>query len=148
VVPRATATDYAYCRRESLLSLGELAFYRALREAVAGRLEISLKTRLADLFHCPPMLWNAPHGRRIAQKHVDFVLFCPTTSSIRVVIELDDRSHERADRKRRDRFLNETLRGAGIPLLRIRAQAAYDVSALQALLQTTLIPNRIGDRSG
>jgi very-short-patch-repair endonuclease len=39
--------------------------------------------------------------------------------STRLVIELDDASHERSDRKDRDEFLERALKAAGVPLLRV-----------------------------
>ena len=65
--------------------------------------------RLADVVKCPDELWDEPEGRRVSQKHVDFVLYDPWTSGIAAVIELDDRSHDEPQRRRRDRFLNEAL---------------------------------------
>src|SRR4051794_31082809 len=87
-----------YCPKASLLSRGEFAFFRALSVAVGSRYAISLKTRLADVVHCPRHLWETPHGRRISQKHLDFVLYDRTDARVIAAVELDDRSHDRRDR--------------------------------------------------
>jgi hypothetical protein len=124
--------DHArYTARPALLTQGELAFYRVLRRAFFGHLHVSFKTRLADILYCPEALWNTLHGRQIAQKHVDFVLLDPETTAILAVVELDDRSHDSLERRRRDGFLNRALEGAGIPLLRVRAASYYDVPQLR-----------------
>ena len=120
-----------YTRRQALLSRGELAFYHVLRRATAPRYLISMKTRLADVLACPDHLWNTPYGRRLARKHVDFVLYDPRTTAIVAVIELDDRSHRYRQRRLRDLFLTESLRAAGVPLVRIKAASAYDSTQLR-----------------
>ena len=119
-----------YLRRDALLSRGELAFFKALRHALDNRFGISIKTRLADVIQCPEDLWQTPHGRRISQKHLDFVLY-DENSSIVAAIELDDRSHDRPERRARDRFIEDVLADCGVVLLRVRAAARYDISALR-----------------
>src|SRR5882724_1728841 len=108
-----------------LLSRGELAFYRVFRQVIGSQIALSLKTRLVDIVGCPDALWNAPYGRRLAQKHVDFVLHEADSGVILAVLELDDRTHSLPERRKRDRFLNELLAEADIPLIRIRAAARY-----------------------
>jgi hypothetical protein len=124
-----------YGRRDGLLSAGELAFYRVLRRAVGGRYSISIKTRLADVVKCPDDLWDEPEGRRVSQKHVDFILYDPWTSGIVAVVELDDRSHDEPQRRRRDRFLNEALSSAGVVLVRVKAARRYDAQLLRDLIE-------------
>jgi hypothetical protein len=123
-----------YRSRRFLLSRAELAFFRVLSTVVAGRYLVFAKVRLADVITCPRALWHQAPGRRIAQKHLDFVLCDSYTLRFVLVIELDDRSHARPERRRRDVFLNRLFRQAGIPLLRQPARASYDRDELQALL--------------
>lgn len=124
----------------TLLSRGELAFYRVLRLALPHCLALSLKTRLVDVVGCPDDLWTKPYGRRLAQKHVDFVLFHPYTASIVAVLELDDKTHTLPARRRRDRFVSGVLRRAGIPLIRVSAASKYDLAELRHLIASSL-PN-------
>jgi len=124
---------FPYSRRETLLTQGEAAFHRVLRRAVARHrpgLTISIKTRLADIIHCPPRLWNTAHGRRLSQKHIDFVLYDSLSTRIVAAIELDDRSHQWPERRRRDEFVDAAFAAAGIPLIRIRAAYRYEVEAI------------------
>lgn len=116
------------------MSPGELAFYGVLRRAVSGQLAISIKTRLADIVHCPEEHWESVHGRRLSQKHLDFVLYDRYTSQIVAAVELDDRSHDRPERRRRDEFVDATLADVGVILIRIRAARRYDLSELAAQL--------------
>jgi very-short-patch-repair endonuclease len=60
------------------------------------------------------------------------VLVDPVSNKTRLVIELDDSSHLREDRQRRDGFVEAVLRAADAPLLRVRvpAQNRYDAAEL------------------
>jgi hypothetical protein len=124
-----------YERRESLLSRGEFAFYRVLSRAVAPRHGISMKTRLADVVRCRPELWDTIHGRRLSQKHVDFVVYDRFTAAIVSVVELDDRSHNAPDRRDRDSFVDGVFRSLGIAIVRVRAASSYDIDGLRLQLE-------------
>ena len=78
------------------------------------------------MVHCPRNLWETLHGRRISQKHLDFVLYDRTDARVIAAVELDDRSHDRRDRRERDEFVDRTLVAAGVVLIRFRAAANYD----------------------
>uniref|UniRef100_UPI0021C0BBEC DUF2726 domain-containing protein n=1 Tax=Escherichia coli TaxID=562 RepID=UPI0021C0BBEC len=56
--------------------------------------------------------------RMVSQWHVDVVIVERRSFSIVAAVELDDASHLRPERRRRDILLEEVLRQAGIPLLR------------------------------
>lgn len=40
-------------------------------------------------------------------------------------VELDDSSHERADRKARDAFVDDVFRASNLPLLHVPVKASY-----------------------
>ncbi len=60
---------------ESLLTPAEQLFYRSLDLAIAGRLQILCKVRLADLFQVASNDSKERHRlfRKIAAKHIDFL---------------------------------------------------------------------------
>jgi very-short-patch-repair endonuclease len=72
---------------------------------------------------------------RIDRKRVDFVLVDPQTGAVRKVVELDDRSHDRPDRQDRDELVDEVLGRAGIPVVRCKAQAAYNLATLRGMIE-------------
>jgi translation initiation factor 2 gamma subunit (eIF-2gamma) len=74
----------------------------------------------------------------VAKHHLDFVLCDPISTAIVAAIELDDKSHALDRRKRRDRFLNEAFAAANIPLIRIRAEARYDIAAISETIERHL----------
>jgi len=63
----------------------------------------------------------------VASKSVDFVVIETTTGDPRLVIELDDRTHERGDRQRRDAFVDDILRQADIRLVRFKPFEDLDI---------------------
>jgi hypothetical protein len=127
-----------YFSREHLLSQGELAFYHALRRAVPQHLMICPKVRLADVIHCSGEAWKQGFGGRISQKHLDFVIADAASTAILLAIELDDRTHQRADRQARDEFLERALSAAKVPLVRVACAPTYDARALGAILTRKL----------
>jgi hypothetical protein len=127
-----------YKSRGKLLSRGEMAFYVALRRAVAARYLIAFKVRAADLLACSDESWESGFGHMIARHHLDFVLCDLLSTTIVAAIELDDKSHILHRRQRRDAFLNEAFDAARIPLIRFRAKARYDIKTIDETLDQHL----------
>jgi very-short-patch-repair endonuclease len=112
---------------QTLLTAAEQKFYEALDAAIDGRLVILSKVRVADLLIVTSNNGSARYRvfRSIACKHVDFVLAEAANLEPIAAIELDDSSHQRADRRLRDQLLDELFEKADFPLLRFRTAAAY-----------------------
>jgi hypothetical protein len=134
----ARARRLPYFSREFLLTQGEAAFYQVLRKAVPEGLSLCFKVRLCDLIDCAPDARQKGFWSKIAQKHIDFVLVEAADTAIRLAIELDDRSHDRKDRRDRDAFVDGALAVAGIPILRVPAAAEYDPKQIRGLLDESL----------
>ena len=139
-MPNTRSKFNPYHSRSFLLTRNELAFFHALHAMIESRFCLFTKVRLADIVGCSDAHWDREPGRKIAQKHVDFVLCERASSRIVLVIELDDRSHNRPERKVRDLFINQLFRDADIPLLRHRAQGSYQPSALKEFLSSKRRP--------
>nr|WP_239031540.1 MULTISPECIES: DUF2726 domain-containing protein [unclassified Modicisalibacter] len=129
-----------YVGREALNSPTEQAFMAAVSRAVGSRVMIANKVRIADVLdvsfrrrHSRDQRWWR-HFRAISSKHVDLVLCEPNGGRILAALELDDRSHRRGDRRRRDRFVDRAFASAGVPLLRFAARRRYDVAAIHSRL--------------
>jgi hypothetical protein len=125
---------------DTLLTATEQRFYEALDTAVDGRLLILSKVRIADLFHVTSASNSARHRvfRSIACKHVDFVLAEADNLRPLVAIELDDSSHQRADRRLRDKLLDDLFQKAAFPLVRFRAAATYCPRMIEERLEQVL----------
>ena len=69
---------------------------------------------------------------RINRMSADFVV-CSKDSSIVAVIELDDASHERSDRKVADAKKDKALSAAGVRIIRWQAKSLPDEAAIKAV---------------
>ena len=125
---------------DSLLTPAEKIFYEQLDLVIDGRLQILCKVRLADLIEVESRQAEERNRvfRRIASKHIDFVLAEPGNLTPVLAIELDDSSHERADRRERDEYLQELFETVRFPLLRIKASGSYNRKALVDALEQAL----------
>lgn len=126
-------------RVDSLLSPAERQFAEVLRQAVAGRHLILAKVRLADVFKIEAQGkdWWRAFGR-VSNKHVDIVLVNPSTWAPELVIELDDSSHRRPQRRERDALVNRICEAGRLPLLRVSVRRRWNVRELAEEIERRL----------
>jgi hypothetical protein len=144
------AIDLPYQKKRWFFSHAERVFFHVLGQAVRQidrELVIFSKVRLADLVIMTQGTRGTAYWRargRISQKHADFILLRPAPSGEAgalepvLVVELDDASHEREDRRRRDALVDAIYQRAGLPILHIPARQGYDVRQLAAQIRKTL----------
>ena len=122
--------------RTNLLSQAELQFYHRLVEAVGNRATVCPKVRMVDIFDVDMGQTMQPQAyrNRIDKKHVDFMLCEPGSMRLLVGVELDDRSHQRADRQERDALVDEIFETARLPLLHFPVRSNYAPEDLEAQL--------------
>ncbi len=130
--------EYPYYAKKCLLTKSEREFYQALQAAVDGRFTIAMSVRLADVINCSRESWSKGYGPLISSKQLDFVLCEPHSTRIVLAIELDDETHGLADRRERDEFLDNAMRAAGVPLLRVVAASSYDVAVLRNAIKNAV----------
>ena len=137
------ASTFGYRRKPYLLSKAERSFYGVLTQAVGDKALIFSKVRVADVL-APQKGLNRANWQRafnqISAKHVDFLLCDPQDCAIKLAIELDDASHGSAKRQKRDAFLEQACKSAGLPLLRIRAARGYGVADIRQQVEAILFP--------
>lgn len=128
-----------YIARDAMLTPAERSFFAALQTACNGRSLIFAQVQLSRLIYPRSGVprWQT-HQNKIDRKSADFVLVDPTTFKAQLVIELDDRSHERKARQDRDEFVNRALAAAGLKLLRVPAAANYNAQQLEATIRDTI----------
>ncbi len=137
ILARAGRPDLPYVAAPTLLTAAERNFFLVLRQAVAADFQLFAKVRLGDIIQ----VQNGVQGKRrfaafgrIASKHADFVLCDPRSFATTLVIELDDRSHDRADRRERDQFFDAALKVAAVPVLRVPVRRAYSPDEIRRLV--------------
>lgn len=125
-------TEYKYKSNGKLLTQSELVFFQSLLPIIPPNMYLLSKVKLQD-FIKPAGNGKSTYGakQKINRKHVDFLLIEKSTSRILGVIELDGDSHQAANQKEKDSFLEKTLQQAEIPLKRIKVQKEYDQDTLR-----------------
>ena len=118
-----------YESKGTLVTPAERSFLGVLDQVVGQHYRIMAQVRVADVISVKKGLDKQSWGRafgKIKAKHLDFVACDPNDLSIQFAVELDDSSHKRKDRVERDKFLNEAMQAAGIPLYRFTAKKSYN----------------------
>lgn len=134
---KAEVVQYPYHLRDDFLSPAELNFYRVLQTAVSDWATIFVKVSLGDLFYAQTGDYgkNQAYRNKIDRKHVDFLLCHPQTVRPILGIELDDKSHQRPDRQKRDHLVDGIFAAAQLPLVHITVKQGYPTEKLNAYLQ-------------
>ena len=124
-----------------ILTATETKFFRALQAAVGKQYTIFPQLPLWTLIQPESNDPNAARvfNNRINLKRIDFVLVDSTSLMPYVAIELDDRSHQREDRQKRDSFVDDVLDHAGIKIVHIRASCTYDPEEIRNQLGLTIL---------
>lgn len=118
-----TPIDYTQSyQAKYLLTKNEWCEYRKLKQfAEAKNLQVCPKVRLLDIIEPRN---DTPNYKslfyKVQAKHVDF-LICDQNLHIKAIVELDDNSHNQADRQERDQFVDQILTSVGYKVIRTRA---------------------------
>lgn len=114
---------YSYRAKECIMTPSEAEFFEKLHSAVGDRYYIFPQIHLSALLDekVVGQNWNAAF-RHINGKSVDYVLCDKVTLKPAYAVELDDASHERADRRERDEEVERIFKEveAGMRLVRLR----------------------------
>ena len=123
-----------YVKKDYLLTQTELKFYRLLKQI----------TDELNLVVCPQVALyqvvqnkNFKDFNKIQNKSIDFVIVEPNLK-IKLCIELDDYTHKREKRIKRDEFLNKLFNDLEIKLLRIPVQNYYNLEELKKKIEESL----------
>lgn len=142
-----------YVVRNVLLP-GERAFLPVLEQAVRTLAterqlpvpRVLASVRLAEVLQVDDGTTAGRSGwqsafNRIQSKQADFLVCGPDDTRPLLVIELDDNSHARQDRRQRDDFIDEACASACLPILHVRAATSYDAKRLASDIAAKL-PSR------
>ncbi len=134
-----------YRRCRSLLTPAERAFYEVLvRMFDPGRFIVMCKVRVADVIEpdaADRRQWRTAWNR-ISQKHVDFLLVERKRMAPVCAIELNDSSHGKQNRQRRDEWLRDAFRQARMPLVFVRTARAYDPAGIRRQIKEAIRATR------
>jgi len=136
----SSTIDFPYHQVDEFISPAELNFFFNLKSVIGDEVQIFSKVKLSDLFYAKTGDFgkNRAYTNKIDRKHIDFLLCDPKTLKPILGIELDDKSHQRADRKERDDFVNHVFQAAKLPLMHISVQRSYSQSELKSKISEYL----------
>ena len=131
---RRGAKKGLYDRHPLLLTAAERSFYGVLMAAVESRYFVAPKVPVTDVLR--PKLRLSKNVAKVARvavskKRFDFVLCHPETFAIVAAVELDDVSHVQGKRQAHDQFLDDSAKGAELPLFRFSVQPKYELAAVR-----------------
>ena len=144
---KSSKIEYPYHLVDEFISPAELNFFFNLKAAVGDSAHIFSKVKLSDLFYAQ----TGDHSKyrsytnRIDRKHVDFLLCNPKTLKPILGIELDDKSHQRADRLERDELVNHVFEAAKLPLMHVSVQRGYSQGELKSKLSAYFSGDQISN---
>jgi len=136
--PQKVPFQFPYERKKSFLSPNEIAYYKVLQMIFGNRYLIFAQVSVFDLCDVLDRPFNQGAVNRINRLRVDFVLCHPRTFKPMIAVELDDSTHDRLDRRRRDAFLDRVFRVVGMKLVRQRARLTYSVAEVTQTVEAAL----------
>jgi ssDNA-binding Zn-finger/Zn-ribbon topoisomerase 1 len=129
---------YAFEARETLFTPAERSFLGVLEQSLDCTYRVFGKVRLADVIKPSKGMSKSKRTssqNRINQKHLDFVICKVSDLSVVGVVELDDQSHIREDRAKRDVFVDNALESTKVPVIHFSAKKGYVVTEVRSQLQ-------------
>lgn len=139
-VPTDEIVTYPYKLTQRIFSPKEGYFYRDVRP-IADKLGLIVftKMRLADLLEVPK---NHPEFtkwfNRIKAKHIDFI-FVDREYHIKLLVEVDDASHNHPDRQARDEEVDDMFRQQGLEVLHLHVWGRqYGADDLETIITNAL----------
>jgi hypothetical protein len=134
------AAEARYVREPALLTAAERSFFGALDAAIGAEYRVFPKVRVADVIGVEAHergAWQSAFNR-ISAKHFDFVICDQRELAPRAVIELNDVSHQRPDRQRRDELLRDICKEIALPLIEFAPRRAYKLDSLRQQVLTAM----------
>ena len=132
-VAQENRPKYSYARKFSIMTNAEQQFHRKIFTMVGREVLIFPQIHLDDLLqhtHCRQNYRAALAS--IQRKSVDYVL-CDVSYRTICAIELDDTTHLKPDRIKRDVFVNSVFEEAGLPIIRVSSLHHRDEELLAAI---------------
>jgi very-short-patch-repair endonuclease len=131
--------SFSYSKKDFLLSRSEHEFYDALIQAVGHEYYIFPQIHLSQLVEhrIKGQNWTKAFYH-VNAKSVDFVLCDKSYISPKLVIELDEKSHNELDRQERDKIVEDILKQINLPFLRIWNHGAFNPAELAQQIKTKI----------
>lgn len=135
-----------YSLRQSLITPAEKDFLKVLEEVVGDRYIIKPQVQLSSIVKpvdSNEHFTNYHDFNQIKAKSIDFVLFDKDYRPY-LAIELDDSSHRRWDRMKRDIFIDDVMKGVHLRIIHVPVEYAYNSEELRSEIFQTSDPVKVG----
>lgn len=135
-------------RKEYLTTVTEKKYYDKLVSWFGERCDIHCQVSLGSLFLFPKQKEFTDEEQRrffsiCNRMSLDFVLTSKINNIIICVIELDDESHNREDRKKRDDMLNYLMAKTNIPFLRVSVDSMKNKPPVWSIYEKSKLKKHI-----
>jgi len=132
--------EFPYEAKSYFFTNAEASFYHFLRQMGGENVSIFPHVALRDLVSVSGVEKADfyKYYNQIDRKQVDFLFVNSKTLKPILVIELDDSTHKRADRMKRDTFVDEALAVANIPIVHVPVKQSYDSNELGKLFKAAV----------
>lgn len=128
-------SPYNYKKKDFLMSRAEHEFFDILVEVVGNQYYVFPQIHLSTILDNKVVGQNWRGAfRHIDEKSVDFVICDKAYIKPILAIELDDRTHEREDRKGRDGEVERILKESGLSLLRFGNNGSFNKEEVKRLI--------------
>jgi len=131
--------NYQYTKKKFLITRPEHKFFDLLIQIVGKNYyvfpQVSISSFLDHKFNKQNLGGAFAH---IHQKSVDFVICDKNYIEPVLAIELDDKSHQREDRVKRDTDVNKLLHESNMPLIRFENHGSFDKNEITQRLSKVL----------
>ncbi|MCA9353659.1 DUF2726 domain-containing protein [Candidatus Nomurabacteria bacterium] len=127
---------YKYSKKKFLITKSEAELFNLLIQEFGNKYYIFPQVHLSSFLDhkIKGQNWSAALSH-IQRKSVDFLICDKEYITPLVAIELDDKSHEREDRKERDFVVEKILESANIKLVRIKKEDQYNIDKIKSILE-------------
>ena len=120
-------TTAKYARKKSLLTAAELEFLKVLRRIEPNKYEVIPQSALVSVIDKKTETAYRNELFRI----IDYLFVDRNTFAPLLLVELNDSSHQRADRQLRDKKVEEICRKAKMPLVTFTTAEARDFALVK-----------------
>ena len=123
-----------YEKKTYLLTQNELKFYKLLKSITdKNNLNLFSQVALYEIIKSK----NIKYFNKIKSKTIDFVI-TDVNCKIKLCIELDDPTHIKENRQKRDKFVDNLFKELNIKLIRIPVQSYYKLNELENKITESL----------
>ena len=122
LVPQKKNSEYdlsKYYRKESIVTQVEKWMYNIINETISEEYMIAPKVGMKDYIGVKSGKDYIKHFGHIAQKHIDFLICKKEDLSPVLGIEIDDLSHQKNNRKKRDQDNDQIYNAIGLKIIHI-----------------------------